>query len=228
VYRAKYRLSATVKLGTGVASRQREKRFAFDTPLRDIKAWQGDTRSELGRAIGRSLDSPRGTLGDDARAYLTQVKTLASYRSRVCEVNAWTALYGRLRRSQITNEHVHRARGTWLEEKYTSKTVNNRCRTLRHMYYVLDGPKAPTPVDDVMPLPVVPSRRILVPAATFRRVAGNLTDAKTRARYMVIASTGVRPAELRRAEPADVDLERKAWIVRTAKGGEPRAFWLVR
>jgi site-specific recombinase XerD len=43
---------------------------------------------------------------------------------------------------------------------------------------------------------------------------------------MVIASTGVRPAELKRAESADVDLERKAWIVRTAKGGEPRAFWL--
>ena len=61
---------------------------------------------------------------------------------------------------------------------------------------------------------------------TFRTVAANLTDAKTRARFMVIASTGVRPAELKRAEPADVDLERKAWIVRTAKGGEPRAFWL--
>jgi integrase len=68
--------------------------------------------------------------------------------------------------------------------------------------------------------------KVLVPAKTFRLVAANLTDAKTRARFMVIASTGVRPAELKRAERADVDLERKAWIVRTAKGGEPRAFWL--
>jgi site-specific recombinase XerD len=226
VYRDRYGLSATVKVGTGTAARQREKRFPFDTPLRDIKAWQGDTRSELGRAIGRSSDSPRGTLTDDATAYLTQVKTLASYKSRVCEVNAWTALYGRLRRSQITSEHVRKARGTWLEEKYTTKTVNNRVQTLRHMYRVLDGSKAPTPADDVAPLPVAPSAKILVPAKVFRTVAGNLTDAKTRARFMVIASTGVRPAELKRAEPADVDLERKAWIVRTAKGGEPRAFWL--
>jgi hypothetical protein len=52
---------------------------------------------------------------------LTQVKTLASYKSRVCEVNAWTALYGRLRRSQITSEHVRKARGTWLKDKYTRR-----------------------------------------------------------------------------------------------------------
>jgi hypothetical protein len=39
---------------------------------------------------------------------LTQVRTLASYRSGVCEVNVWTALYGRLRRSQITSEHVRK------------------------------------------------------------------------------------------------------------------------
>jgi hypothetical protein len=176
VYRDRYGLSATVKVGTGTAARQREKRFPFDTPLRDIKAWQGDTRSELGRAIGRSSDSPRGTLTDDATAYLTQVKTLASYKSRVCEVNAWTALYGRLRRSQITSEHVRKARGTWLEEKYTTKTVNNRVQTLRHMYRVLDGSKAPTPADDVAPLPVAPSAKILVPAKVFRTVAGNLVN----------------------------------------------------
>jgi integrase len=65
-----------------------------------------------------------------------------------------------------------------------------------------------------------------VAAKVIRTVAANLTDPKTRARFMVIAFTGVRPAELKRAEPSDVDLERKAWIVRTAKGGEPRAFWL--
>jgi site-specific recombinase XerD len=43
---------------------------------------------------------------------------------------------------------------------------------------------------------------------------------------MVIASTGVRPAEVKRTLPGDVDMERRAWIVRTTKGGEPRALWL--
>jgi hypothetical protein len=132
VYRDRYSLSATVKVGTGAAARQREKRFPFHTPLKDIKAWQGNTRSDLTRAIGRSPESSRGPLADDATAYLTQVTTLASYTSRVCGVNAWTAL----RRAQITSEHVRNARGAWLAEKYTTKTVNNRVQTLRHLYRV--------------------------------------------------------------------------------------------
>jgi integrase len=101
-----------------------------------------------------------------------------------------------------------------------------RCQTLRHWYHPLEGERAPTPVDGVKPLPVPNSPKILVPAAVFRTVAANLTEAKTRARFQVIASTGVRPAELKRAEPSDVDLDRRVWIVRAAKGGEPRAFWL--
>jgi hypothetical protein len=136
VYRDRYSLSATVKVGTGAAARQREKRFPFHTPLKDIKAWQGNTRSDLARAIGRSPESSRGPLAVDATAYLTQVTTLASYKSWVCEVNAWTALYGRLRRSQITSEHVRNAPGAWLAGKYTTKTVNNRVQTLRHLYRV--------------------------------------------------------------------------------------------
>jgi hypothetical protein len=43
--------------------------------------------------------------------------------------------------------------------------------------------------NDVSPSPVAPSPKILVPAKTFRAVAANLTDAKVRARFMVIAST---------------------------------------
>ena len=36
---------------------------------------------------------------------------------------------------------------------------------------------------------------------------------------MVLASTGTRPSELKRAKPADVDLERRVWQVRNGKGG---------
>jgi integrase len=78
----------------------------------------------------------------------------------------------------------------------------------------------------VKPIAVAPSPKVLVNAKVFRTVAANLTDPKTRARFMVIASTGVRPSELKRAEPGDVDTERRVWLVRTGKGGAPRAFWL--
>lgn len=226
IYRDVYGLSVTVKVGSGSAALQREKRYPFDTPFKELREWQDDMRADLRKQQGRPLTAKRGTLAGDARGYLAQVKQLASYKSRVCEVDAWTALYGHLRRTHLTAEHVRKARATWASEDYTPKTINNRVQTLRHLYRLLDGPKAPTPADDVKPLDVPDSIKVLVNAAVFRTVAGNLTDAKTRARFMVIASTGVRPAELKRAEPADVDIERRVWAVRTAKGGAPRAFWL--
>jgi site-specific recombinase XerD len=226
IYRDSYGLSATVKVGTGDHAYQREKRLPFDSPFKDIKAWQEAMRSQLRALADRPVSLTRGTLEADAETYLAQVKHLASYKSRVCEVDAWIAAYGRLRRSQITAEHVRTIRATWLAEGYAPKTVNNRMQTLEHLYRTLDGSRATTPADDVKPLNVPPSQKVLVPAKVFRTVAANLTDAKTKARFMIIASTGVRPAEVKRTEPGDVDIDRRAWIVRTAKGGEPRALWL--
>ena len=94
IYRDGYGMSAVVKVGTGSAARQREKRFPSDTPFRDIKAWQEAIRSELRIASRRPAATARGTLSADAAVYLAQVKHLASYKSRVCEVDAWTTLYG--------------------------------------------------------------------------------------------------------------------------------------
>ena len=95
LYRDSYGLSATVKVGTGLEAVQREKRFAFDTPHREIRTWQDTTRAEL-RDLQRRPTPIRGTLEADVTLYLSQVQHLASYKSRVCEVHAWTELYGRL------------------------------------------------------------------------------------------------------------------------------------
>ena len=53
---------------------------------------------------------------------------------------------------------------------------------------VLDGRRAPTPVDDVEPLAIAASPKVHVDAKVFIAVAGNLRDPKVRARFMVIAS----------------------------------------
>jgi hypothetical protein len=101
-------------------------------------------RAELRALLRRPSASARGTLEADAKTYLAQVKHLASYKSRVCELDAWTALYGRMRRSQLTGEHVRKARATWTADRYSPKTINNRVQTLRHLYHILDGRRAPT------------------------------------------------------------------------------------
>jgi hypothetical protein len=83
-------------------------------------------------------------------------------------------------------------------------TVNNRVQTLRHLYRLLDGKRTVTPADDVEPMTVPPTPKVNVPAETFVAVAkGLIGEPKTRARFMVLAATGVRPAELKRATPAD-------------------------
>ena len=230
IYRDAFGIAVAVKVGTGADALQREKRFPFDTPFKALRDWQeatrADFRAELRRLDARQTGPARGTLAADATNYLAQVHHLASYKSRVCEVDAWIELYGPLRRRQLTAEHVRKARAAWAADQYAPKTINNRVQTLRHLFHVLDGRRAPTPADDVTPLPVPDSPKVLVNAQIFRTVAANLTDPKTRARFMLIASTGVRPAEVKRAEPADVDMVRRVWLVRTAKGGAPRAFWL--
>lgn len=225
IYRDRYGYRATVKVGDGAAAEQREKRFPFDTPIADMVRWQDAKRAELRAKQGRQVRM-RGTLEADAKLYLDQVKQLVSWKSRRSEVEAWLALYGRLRRSQLTSEHVRKARATWAGEDYAPKTINNRVQTLQNLYHVLDGPRAWTPADDVAPLEVAASALVLVPAATFRAVAANLKNPKTRARFMVIASTGVRPSELKRVQPPDIDLARGLWTVRTGKGGEVRALVL--
>jgi site-specific recombinase XerD len=225
IYRDSYGQAATVKVGSGGEALQREKRFSFDTPIKEMREWQDDMRAELRKEHGRP--NRRGTLEADAKAYLVQVKHLTSYKSRVCEVNAWVAEYGRLKRAHITEASVRKARAKWAEEGYAPKTINSRIMVLQHLYHTLDGERAKTPCDDIKRMPVPVGVKVLVPATTFRKVAEHLKpEPKTRARFMVIASTGCRPAEVRRAEPGDVDLSRRFWVVRTAKDGKPRGILL--
>ena len=139
----------------------------------------GDAIGTAGLA-DRPVNPMRGTLEADARVYLAQVKHLASYKSRVCEVDAWTAEYGRLRRSQITAEHVRKARAAWLAEDYSPEDGQQPGANASAPVPHAGRPRAPTPADDVKPLPVPPSQKVLVPAKVFRTVAANLTDARPR------------------------------------------------
>ena len=129
IRRDRYGLAARVKVGSGAAAVEREKRFPADTPFKKIRDWQESMRGELRAAQSRPASTARGTFEADAKVYLAQVKHLASYKSRVCEVDAWTALYGRLKRSQLTSEHVRKARATWTAASPSTPRRNAISRT---------------------------------------------------------------------------------------------------
>lgn len=200
---------------------QREKRFSLTSTFQTREAWRDECRVAL-RKLPQA-PSKLDTLKADGQRYLAleDIKALESYASRVCEIEAWYPSLGHLRRHEITRRHLLETRSAWLADGYAPKTINHRVRALRHLYRLLDGSKAPTPADDLERLKEPDPNPRFVPVPTIRRVAAHLSDPKTRARFMVLAATGMRPAQLRRAVRTDVNLRVRVWLVRRAKGGNP-------
>lgn len=231
-----YEVRATVGGHTYSALMPGDSKFEELKQKRDELRHHGHTETPLAK---------RGTLRADAPRYLALVTHLASADDRADHLDAWIELVGDVYRHRITSRDVLTARGRWLTQgrpprlrpgkrrrvhtgPLSPKTINHYCGTLRHLYRTLDGPKARTPVDDVAPLPVPKTPIQRIPEALMiaidqrlqeRETAGILPDAKTRARFRVLVSTGKRPCEVMRAVAGDVNLDARVWIPRDAKGG---------
>lgn len=221
---------ATVKVG----GYQRERRFARGTPARIIKAWKTDQRAKLAKRypLNPEHKGKTGTLAKDAERYYPLIKHLADWVTRRSEIRAWmNAGLADSYRHLITRDDVQRIRGQWVEAGVAAKTINNRVTALRNLYVVLDGKETITPCHGIALLvPVkLPPQVIsadVVNAVCVRLAACSYAAApKDRARLMVLATTGRRPCEVGRAVPADVDMRRRVWVVRDAKGGvSPGAY----
>jgi integrase len=225
VYSDEFGFEAVVSIGGGERRRTKSKRFQRGTSLKTIREWQDVTRAALHTKHPVRVT---GTFSADAVRYLGQQEHLAGYVSRRSELRAWTALHGDMARALLTADHVREARVLWLKNGVAPKTINNRVQTLRHVFHTLDGKRAETPCDEVTDLPVPKTIPMVVSAETILKVdqelqlrerVGLIRSAKSRARFRVLVTTGKRPSELMRAEPGDVDITRRVWIVRDGKGG---------
>jgi integrase len=240
-------IRATVKWG---AFPQKEKRFVKGTPQRVIKAWKART---LALMMKRSRQPERhgkpGTLTKDALTYYPLVRHLADGKKRPYVLRPTLDVLGDRPRHMITREDIMRLRSTWFTAGVKPKTINNRISALRNLYHVLDGDDATTPCDGLKPLASVkePPRtvtpEILNTVLDQLEVRGHAFEArhqgragsgrpggqhafKDRARLMVLAATGKRPIEVGRAKPSDVDLRRRVWLTRDAKGGFSPGLYL--
>jgi integrase len=239
-------IRATVK----VAGFQRERRFNAGTPSRVVKAWKAHVRNVLTKRHSAATDRPkpkdRGTLRADAERYYPLIKHHADWVSRRSEIRAWLASrVGTQPRHVITKNDLMTIRGEWVQSGIAPKTINNRVTALRDLYRKLDGDDEPTPCDGIPPLhraktppQIVPADvvnavidRLLVLATlaqpgTYQRGRPAIHARQDRARLMVLATTGKRPCEVARALPADVDMLRRVWAVRDAKGGWSEGVYL--
>jgi len=203
--------------------RAREKRFPPDTPIETLKKYRA---RQVGQAA-QYTEASRTGLARDVVKFLRHRRGLRSFVTERAQLRAWLRRYPRRSRWALTSAHVREAIAAWQGEGYSAQEIRHRVRRLRQVYRVLDGPTAPTPCDGVT-LPRLPKPRpVPVPDDLIRQVAVHLRaheiakrlrTSKTRARYLVLATTGQRPAQVMRAQPEDVSLEQRIWIVRPAKG----------
>lgn len=240
VTRGVYKDSGGFEVRIVVGGQPYSSRMPLDSTLNELKA----KRAELAKQGHTDTPLPeRGTLKHAVPTYLRLVAHLASVDDLEDHLNAWCDEIGHVQRHRITDRDVLATRNLWLARKLSPKTVNNRVGTLRNLYRRLDGKRARTPCDEVEPLPVpktpiqrVSDAAILAVDAELQKheAAGTLRNAKTRARFRVLCSTGKRPIELMRALPLDVNIEARVWVPRDAKGGycagvylndEQRAAW---
>lgn len=230
IYEDKYGLSGVVT----VNYQTHEKRFPFGTPLKIIRDWRRHTEEQFRQT---KTTRARGTLAHDIEQYKKLITHLTSAPELGSVLKAWADRLGHKPRWKVSDDDVREARNAWLEEGTAPKTVNNRVAALRRVYRLLDGKRAWTPCDEIDPLAVSKPPPIFVTPDTIRATddgliemerSRKLRDAKTRARFRILAASGVRPSELMRAIPSDVDLDRRVWRTRDGKGGiRPGGMYLT-
>lgn len=215
-----------------VIVRGRERAIPKDSTLAEAKR----EREKFARESDSLNKIGKGTLAADEPKYVRLIQHLSDWRARRSEIRAWVHELGTLSRRRISRDDILRVRAIWLQQGLKPKTINNRVSALRHLYHTLDGHDVPTPCDKIPPLPIHRTPAVLIDPQIILKVDetlagrerdGYLRDRKTRARFRVLASTGVRPSELMRAQPLDVDLTRRVWTVRDGKGGFRPGLYLT-
>jgi integrase len=219
-----------------VTKKQKELRADHGTPISAMRQRVEDALAQR----GSGAPAPKGSLGEAVNRLEAIEQRIPGWVERRSELRAWCRAtidgrpLGDHSLAAIDEQTIRTVVNDWTG-RVAPKTIRQRLWTLKHLFKVLHGAKAPTPADDIKP----PSKVRRVPTfidpqhvidvyANLRAMEerGILRDGKTRARFMVRASTGRRPAEIMRAQPADVQIARREWRVRDAKGGWSEGVYL--
>jgi len=215
-----------------INGRLSRKRFPPTWTLKALQDWRDDHIK-----LARSARPARGTFAEDAADYLAAVKAMTSYGDRKRDIESWVAVFGTRPRWKIKPADVRTALHAWRSgdpeatppvRPLAASTVNHRRTALGHLFSVLDGRSAFNPAREapmfIEPAPTKRGVPIRLALAAIRRVKAR----RTRARLLLLLWTGMRPSELMRLQPEDLDLDQATCYVRTAKGGPHRVIPLNR
>lgn len=231
IYQDRSGLAAVIKLG----NIQREKRYPPDTDRDELRRWRAQTKIDLladQQLQKQQRADPRG-FARSVAVYLKRRMGRPGLKADRSHLKAWIAELGATRRHLVTKADVERAITIWRTARLSETTIRHRVRVIRELYQALDGKAISHPAQSVQLPRIVRPAPIPVSATIIRKVARSLKAGLrhekgygddpilSRARFLVYATTGQRPAQIGRALSGDVDLDRRVWFVRPAKGGDP-------
>lgn len=219
------------------------KRFPAGTKPEKLRKWRDSNVADLRDDEQRPTNDP-DALSKSIQRYKQIVATIDS--PSTAAFNAWNARHGDTPRRSLTPALAQQAFDAWRAEGKSPQTLFYRKQVIQKLWRALDGPKAKTPVDDIKITRPKARRPVWVPDEVIKAVAKTLEqheqpqrlkdgtlgdpflkDSKTRARFLVLASTGQRPSQMRLAKREDIDLENGIWWVRAAKGGDPIPIYMT-
>lgn len=209
--------------------RTRTKRMPLDVDLETLRKY----REAKVRISTQQKHRAEGSFARDVRNFLARRKGFASHGADRSHLRCWLPRFRRASRFDVTREAIAAQLGAW-RLRYSARELRHRWRILSQLFEAMDQ-QYPNPCKGIK-LPAIPKPRprsvsdqlLRTVADNLRRseVTGRLHDSKTRGRFLVLATTGQRPAQMKRTKPADIDLERRMWFVEPAKGDNGTVVYL--
>jgi integrase len=202
-----------------VGGKQYERRYTPDSNLDRLKRARDDWRVELEQAHPERL---HGTLAADVAAYLETLPA-GPRAAQARLLRHWVAALGSEPRHALTALQLRQTLARWQDKGAAASTLNHRRQALLNLYSALDGKHAHSPVKEVPRTPEPPAEARGIPVAVVTLILQQLEPSKTKARLLVMATTGLPQAQIARLQPRDVDLRHMTVFVtpRRKGGGVP-------
>lgn len=198
------------------------KRFPKDTPLHVMREWRVQARA---RAI-LDVPPPAGAaFEDDVKDYLKAVSGMPTLAWRETDLVRWQSLFAGRPRSTITAVEIRTHLERW-RQTYAASTVNHRRTALMHLWTVLDGKSAPSPVKDVPRYREAHRSPRALPPALITAILKEMPESVTKARLELMAWTGLPHAILMRLEPSDINWGTAVYIRPRRKGEGVEGRWI--
>jgi integrase len=198
--------SGAIQANVTVDGRTWWRTFPAGTAPEVVAAWRANQRLIRSQLAAAGRQTP-GTLGEAVHAYLGAKAAMPTYRERVRHLELWVvALGGEKRlRETVTPLEIAAVLQGWLLTGLAPQTVRLRRTALANLWTVLDGRGAPNPVKSV-PVPrTPPPGPRAIPVALVQQLLAAMGDTQSRARLMVLATTGLPHSQIAQITAEDVD-----------------------